>query len=114
MHYISHHFVADDNQLVLEPADWTEEQFDAFMRIFGLKEAERIVITEYRLEAYGSELTEDDWTKAYDHLNFIMSEYVMIGPSGALGLYGVLVPLKKRYDMGERSVGLYNEIMECE
>lgn len=114
MHYISKHFVADDNQLILEPEDWTAEQYDAFLRIFGLKEAERIVITEYKIDVYGSEITEEDWVKAYDHLNFLMSEYVMIGPSGAFGLYGVLVPLKKRYDMGERTKGLYEAIMECE
>ena len=59
MKYISKHVLTDDCEfLVLEPEDWTPEQYDAFLRIFGLKEAERIVIREYKLEAYGTEKGE--------------------------------------------------------
>ena len=56
MHYFGKQFVTDgDDFLVLEPEDWTKEQFQAFLDIFGLKEAERIVINEYKLEVFGSE-----------------------------------------------------------
>jgi hypothetical protein len=56
MHYFGKQFVTSgDNFLVLEPEDWTPEQYQAFLDIFGLKEAERIVINEYKLEVYGTE-----------------------------------------------------------
>ena len=56
MKYSSKHFVTDGiDFLVLEPEDWSKEQWQAFLDIFGLKEAERIKITEYKLEAYGTE-----------------------------------------------------------
>lgn len=56
MHYFGKQFITSgDDFLVLEPGDWTPEQYQAFLDIFGLKEAERIVINEYKLEVYGSE-----------------------------------------------------------
>lgn len=56
MKYLSKHFVTNgDDFLVLEPEDWTEEQWQAFLDIFGLEKAECIKITEYKLEAYGTE-----------------------------------------------------------
>ena len=56
MKYMSKHFPTDGcDFLVLEPEDWTPEQWQAFLKIFGLKEAERIVINEYKMEFYGSE-----------------------------------------------------------
>lgn len=55
MQYFTEHFVTNgDDFLVLEPEDWTEEQWQAFLAIFGLKEAERIVINEYKMECFGS------------------------------------------------------------
>lgn len=56
MHYFEKHFITNgDNFIVLEPEDWGKEQWQAFIDIFGLKEAERIKITEYKVEAYGTE-----------------------------------------------------------
>ena len=56
MHYFSTHFKTNgDNFIVLEPEDWTPEQYQAFIKVFGLKEAERIVINEFKLEVYGTE-----------------------------------------------------------
>lgn len=56
MKYFTKHFVTNgDDFLVLEPDDWTKEQWQAFLAIFGLKEAERIVINEYKMEAFGIE-----------------------------------------------------------
>ena len=116
MKTISKHFVSDESsQLVLNPRDWSHEQYRAFLDIFGLSEADEIVIQEYRIETHGTERVNDaDWMVAYDHLNMVMAEYAAIGQSGMFGLYGVLVPLKRRYDMGERSKELYDEIMSAE
>lgn len=56
MHYFEKHFVTNrDDFIVLEPEDWTEEQFKAFLDIFGLKEAERIRINEFKIEVYGTD-----------------------------------------------------------
>ena len=59
-------------------------------------------------------ISEKDWKKAVDHLNMLIVEYASIGFAGTFGLNVVLVPLKKRYDSGERSRELYDEIMSCE
>lgn len=59
MHYFTKNFVTNgDDFIVLEPEDWTEEQFKAFLDIFGLKEAERIRINEFKLEVYGSDKSQ--------------------------------------------------------
>ena len=59
-------------------------------------------------------ISEKDWKKAVDHLNMLIVEYSSIGFAGTFGLNMVLVPLKTRYDSGERSRELYDEIMSCE
>lgn len=54
MHYISKHFTADSyEQLILEKEDWSEEVWLALCRIFGFAEANRIVLSDYNLEAWG-------------------------------------------------------------
>ena len=56
MKYLSKHFVTDGcDFLVLEPEECTKEQWQLLLDIFGLAEAERIVVNEYKLEAYGTE-----------------------------------------------------------
>jgi len=55
-----------------------------------------------------------DWERAINYLNSLIDEYVAIGWAGSLGLYLTLLPLKRRYDDGERTETLYNEIMQCE
>lgn len=42
------------NQIILEPEDWAEEQWEAFLELFDLKEASRIVLSEFKVEAYGT------------------------------------------------------------
>ena len=42
------------NQIILEPEDWTEEQWATFLELFNLEEAERIVLSEFKVEAYGA------------------------------------------------------------
>lgn len=56
MNYISKHFTADNyDQLILERGDWSEEVWQAFMIIFGFVDAERIVVSEYKLEAWSEQ-----------------------------------------------------------
>lgn len=116
MNYISKHFMSDGcDQLILTPEDWTDEQFAAFRKIFGLEEAERIVITEYKIDAYAKpKLNEGDWIVACDHLNMVIAEFVTLGMEGKHMLYETLLPLKKRYDLGERTRELYDAIMAVE
>ena len=112
MNTISKHFVSDEaSQLVLEPNDWTKEQFQAFLDIFGLSEAKRIVVSEYKIEAVATpEPDEEDWQTAYDHLNKVIKEYTC-NEFGKTVVNFVLTPLKRRYDNGERTKELYNAIM---
>lgn len=42
------------NQIILEPEDWTYEQWCTFLELFDLKEASRIVLSEFKVEAYGT------------------------------------------------------------
>ena len=59
-------------------------------------------------------ISEEEWKKAISYLNNLIIEYASIGWPGQFGLHGVFVPLKKRYENGERTKELYNSIMECE
>ena len=54
-----------------------------------------------------------DWEEAENYLNSLIAAYCSIGWTGQLGLQTVLLPLKKRFDKGERSDELYEEIMKC-
>jgi hypothetical protein len=45
-------------QIVLEPEEWTEEQWQAFLDIFDLVEADRIVLADFMVEVYGTPKTE--------------------------------------------------------
>lgn len=51
--------------LILEPEDWSEEEWKTLLKLFGLKNIERIKISDYKLEAYGIyiESEEDICTK---------------------------------------------------
>lgn len=56
----------------------------------------------------------DSWLPAVNYLNMMIAEYAAIGASSFIGLYTILLPLKRRYDSGERTPELYDEIMQCE
>lgn len=43
----------EDCFLVLEPEDWTDDEWKTILKLFGMVEAERIVVRDYTLEAYG-------------------------------------------------------------
>lgn len=55
-----------------------------------------------------------DWDRAINYLKELICTYFDIGPAGYFGLQVVLLPLMKRYEGGERTRELYNDIMACE
>lgn len=61
-----------------------------------------------------NQITDEQWKEAIHYLNMVIVEYASIGWAGQFGLNGVLVPLKKRFDKGERTRELYDAIMKVE
>lgn len=56
-----------------------------------------------------------DWPKAKAYLDEVQKRYEELpGGVGRLGLYGTIMPLQGRYEHGERTKWLYDEIMEVE
>jgi hypothetical protein len=53
-----------------------------------------------------------DWERGENYLILCEKVYTEIGVVGQFCLNYVLKPLRERYDQGERSQELYNEIME--
>lgn len=53
MDYIDEFVYNDLDQLVLEPEDWTIAEWTTILKVFGLKRAQRIVISNYHFQAYG-------------------------------------------------------------
>ena len=45
------------NQIILEPEDWTKEQWATFLELFDLIEAERIVLSDFTVDIYGTAKT---------------------------------------------------------
>lgn len=39
--------------LILEPEDYPGDEWSTILKVFGMEEAERIVISDYKFEAYG-------------------------------------------------------------
>lgn len=39
--------------LILEPEDYPGDEWTTILKIFGMEEAERIVVSDFKLEAYG-------------------------------------------------------------
>lgn len=54
------------------------------------------------------------WKEAENYLNMLIAEYSSIGIAGYFALQLTLLPLKKRFYSGERTIELYYEIMDCE
>lgn len=73
----------------------------------------RYLITEKAFREMTS-ITDEQWQEAIKYLDEIIVMYATIGWAGQFGLNGVLVPLKKRYENGERTKELYDAIMACE
>lgn len=59
-------------------------------------------------------LTEADWLYARSHLDMVMAEHTSIGTAGVAAVYIKLLPLKSRYDSGERTRELYDAITELQ
>ncbi len=71
------------------------------------------IVTENGYNSIVNAVSEEDWKKAIDYLNMLISEYVCNGWAGGFYLNAVLIPLKKRYDKGERTKDLYDFIISC-
>lgn len=55
-----------------------------------------------------------DWTKAKEYLDEIRKQYTEIGSSGLFALQLTINPLLVRYDKGERTQDLYDNIMSLQ
>ena len=57
-------FEKSKEPLILEPEDWSPEEWATIEKIFGMKKAERIVISDYKFEAFGDEIVREVATDA--------------------------------------------------
>ena len=82
----------------------------------GLSPEQKTLVMDVLSRQPDLRLTANDkaWLPAVNHLNMMIAEYADVGASGYIGLYAILLPLKRRYDGGERTPELYDEIMQCE
>jgi hypothetical protein len=58
-----------------------------------------------------------DWSKAEEYLKELINQYIfLIGMPGVMPFFGLayLDSLLKRYNKGERTQELYDEMMSCE
>ena len=56
--YIREYHMEPWEQLILEPEDYTEDEWKAILKVFGMECAERIVISHYAFEAWGRKKDE--------------------------------------------------------
>lgn len=71
--------------------------------------------SEMNVEAAQPELeqpVELDWDEAKKWLDRIRKDYTEIGASGLIGLHVTINPLLIRYERGERTKSLYDDIMD--
>ena len=80
----------------------------------SLLDGKQVCLISEEIYKNNNSVSEEEWKKAISYLNNLIIEYASVGWPGQFGLHGVLVPLKKRYENGERTKELYNSIMECE
>lgn len=59
-------------KLILEPADYSREEWATILKVFGMEYAERIVISNYMFEAIGK-LKEDEEHTSHDLKKFRLS-----------------------------------------
>ena len=67
--------------LILEPEDHTEEEWSTICKIFGMKEADRIVLSDYTMEAYGvseSVVSDEEWDKAIEYLKMLSNTHPLV------------------------------------
>lgn len=58
--------------------------------------------------------TDEEWVSAWDRLQEYRHMYVDIGGAGQFALTLVFAPLIMRYEKGERTLELYDEMMAVE
>jgi hypothetical protein len=83
--------------------------------LFSLDISDKIIESAYS-QMYdwdeGKVPEELDWESAYAHLNEIRLQYTQIGMGGMPTLQTVINPLFVRYSNGERTVDLFNSVMD--
>lgn len=55
-----------------------------------------------------------DWDKARRILHDVIMRCAALGVPGLVSLHHVVMPLKRRYDRGERTEDLYREILDLQ
>lgn len=65
-----------------------------------------------RDKIHGEMVAAMDWNEAENYLNRVIADQASYGTWGYIRV--ALLPLKNRYDAGERTRELYDAIMECE
>lgn len=55
--------------------------------------------------------TQKEWEEAKAHLDYVIKHYREIGITGTPALFVVLLPLRDRYENGERTQELYDDMM---
>ena len=97
------------------PYEWGEAVCDKYNLITDFRTKKKFETLEC-VKQGGQRMTnkEADWKQAENTLNMWIEEYTNIGASGWFGLQLVLLPLKRRFDSGERTQELYDAIMSCE
>ena len=48
-------------EIILEPEDWTRDQWKTFLEVFELEAAERIVLSDFLVEVQGTPKTPSDY-----------------------------------------------------
>ena len=64
--------------LVFEPDDWSEDEWKTILKIFGFKEAELIVVRNYRVDAFATATSElrDMRQRSCDFCEFCRGPYM--------------------------------------
>ena len=50
-----------NESLILEPEDWSSEEWKVILKLFGMVSAERIEVADYLLKAYGERRSDWNW-----------------------------------------------------
>lgn len=109
--------------LVLEPDDWSEEEWKTILKMFNMKAADRIVISNYMFEAIGVKNGYygygETWKAAIDNLFKLVGLMEMhrddYGNMHEMNqeVYDRCRELHSRYRRGERTKELLDDIISC-
>lgn len=85
--------------LILEPEDWTAAEWDTLLKLFGFRDADRITISDYKLEAWGE---WDDEREASDMPGNYLKDWSIVVVNNVMRVCGrVYNDRKRRFTNGE-------------